>query len=91
MLESEKFALIKSTVEKDNNVLSIASMCQVAGVSRSGYYNWINSAAHREQREEQDRADFEKILEAYKFRGYAKGARGIHMRLLHMKIRMNLK
>ena len=91
MLESEKFALIKSTVEKDNNVLTIASMCQVAGVSRSGYYNWINSAAHREQREEQDRADFEKILEAYKFRGYAKGARGIYMRLLHMKIRMNLK
>ena len=31
------------------------------------------------------------ILEAYKFRGYAKGARGIYMRLLHVGPRMNLK
>ena len=33
------------------------------------------------------------ILEAYKFRGYSKGARGIHMRLLHLKppVVMNLK
>ena len=91
MLESEKFALIKATVESDNNVLCIATMCQIAGVSRSGYYNWVNSAKSREKREEQDKADFELILEAYKFRGYAKGARGIHMRLLHIGTRMNLK
>ena len=35
--------------------------------------------------------DFETILEAYKYRGYAKGARGIYMRLLHMNVLMNLK
>ncbi|HJB31957.1 MAG TPA: hypothetical protein H9781_07995 [Candidatus Oscillibacter excrementavium] len=30
-------------------------------------------------------------MEAYRFRSYAKGARGIHMRLLHMGVRMNVK
>ena len=42
---------------------------------------------------EQDRKDFQKILEAYNFRGYNKGARSIYMRLLHMDppIHMNVK
>ena len=31
------------------------------------------------------------MLEAYRFRGYNKGPRGIHMRLLHMGIIMNVK
>ena len=35
--------------------------------------------------------DFRLILEAYSFRGYDKGVMGIHMRLLHMGIRMNHK
>ena len=91
MLESEKFALIQSTLKNDNNMLCVATMCEIAGVSRSGYYNWVNSADKREERENQDRKDFELILEAYRFRGYPKGARGIYMRLLHTKTRMNLK
>lgn len=66
-------------------------MCELAGVSRSGYYNWLNNAAKRHNRELQDKADFTLILEAYNYRGYAKGARSIHMRLLHTGIRMNLK
>ena len=86
-----KFRLIRDAVSRDNNLLSISSLCRIAGVSRSGYYNWVGKAAIRQQQEERDQKDFEKILEAYKFRGYAKGARGIHMRLLHTGIRMNLK
>ena len=37
--------------------------------------------------------DFELILEAYQHRGYAKGARGIYMHLLHKKpaVVMNVK
>ena len=42
-------------------------------------------------REAQNAADFQQILEAYRFRGYAKGVRGIHMRLLHTGVRMNGK
>ena len=66
-------------------------MCELAGVSRSGYYNWVRCEHIRERRELQDKADYALILEAYRFRGYDKGARGIHMRLLHMGIRMNVK
>ena len=63
----------------------------MAGVSRSGYYRWINAVEQRQKQEEKDLADFAKIKEAYDFRGYAKGYRGIRMRLLRMGIRMNHK
>ena len=66
-------------------------MCELAGVSRSGYYNWIRSASTRRNKELRDEADFALILEAYNYCGYAKGARSIHMRLLHTGVRMNLK
>lgn len=66
-------------------------MCALAGVSRSGYYNWLRRASARYNRQLRDEADFALILEAYNYRGYAKGARSIHMRLLHTGIRMNLK
>ena len=72
-------------------ILTVKELCELAGVSRSGYYNWVRSERARETREQRDRADFEWILEAYRFRSYAKGARGIHMRLLHMGVRMNVK
>ena len=90
---SDKFELIQGIANDPDNMLSIKELCRVAGVSRSGYYNWLKSAPVREKREQQDREDFEKILEAYKFKGYAKGARGIHMRLLHQKpmVVMNVK
>lgn len=86
-----KFAIIQSAVQHDNNLLKISRLCTIAGVSRSGYYNWIASQSNRDRQEEADRRDFDLILEAYQYRGYAKGARGIHMRLLHMQIIMNVK
>ena len=86
-----KFALIYEAIQHDNNVLSISYMCKIACVSRSGFYAWMNAAPARQKRDEDDKADFDLILEAYRFRGYAKGARGIHMRLLHQNIIMNVK
>ena len=87
-----KFALIREATLRDNNLLKISKMCEIAGVSRSGYYNWCASEGARKIREDADRKDFDLILEAYKFRGYDKGARGIHMRLLHYPgIIMNVK
>lgn len=90
---SAVYEIIFSIVSAEDNVQSVKELCQIAGVSRSGYYNWVNSADKRAEREARDRADFELILEAYNFRGYAKGIRGIHMRLLHMDppVLMNLK
>ena len=86
-----KFALIYEAVQRDNNELSISFMCEIAGVSRSGYYAWVKAAPARRSRDDRDKADFALILEAYRFRGYAKGARSIHMRLLHQGIIMNIK
>ena len=86
-----KFALIHEAVQQDGNALSISYMCDIAGVSRSGYYAWIGAAPARQKREIHDKADFVLILEAYRFRGYKKGARSIYMRLLHQGIVMNIK
>ena len=86
-----KFALIYEAIQHDDNALSISYMCQIAGVSRSGFYAWMSAAPARQKREDHDQADFALILEAYRFRGYAKGARSIHMRLLHVGIIMNVK
>ena len=80
-------------IQKENNVLTVSMLCDIAQVSRSGYYNWVNSKDIRTEKENKDRKDFELILEAYQYRGYNKGARGIYMRLLHMNppIIMNVK
>ena len=91
MITQGKYEIIHAAIHKDNNLLSISRLCEIAGVSRSGYYAWLDAAPLREEREDADRKDFDAILEAYKFRGYAKGARSIHMRLLHVGKPMNLK
>lgn len=78
-------------IEQDNNLLNISWLCETAGVSRSGYYRWLNTVDTRNEKEQLDKKYFELILEAYKFRGYDKGSRGIHMRLLNQGIRMNRK
>lgn len=91
--EKNKFEIIHDVVSKENNMLNISMLCDIAGVSRSGYYRWVNAAQHREEQEQKDRADFEIILKAYKHRGYSKGAKGIYMNLIHQDkpIVMNLK
>lgn len=80
-------------ISKKNNILSVKMLCEIAKVSRSGYYNWVVSEENRNFKQEQDRKDFEIILIAYNYKGYNKGARGIYMRLLHMNppIIMNVK
>ena len=90
---SAKYEIIREMTQRDNNLLNIQQLCESAGVSRSGYYHYLNTEAVRVRREAQDRADFEIILEAYNYRGYSKGARGIYMRLLHKDppVHMNIK
>jgi len=80
-------------INKENNMLTATMLCDIAKVSRSGYYNWIKCENNRIKKEEQDRKDFEIILEVYKYRGYDKGARSIYMRLLHLNppVIMNVK
>lgn len=88
-----KFEVIQKTLQEEDNQLSVSMLCEIAGVSRSGYYRWVNSAGVREERERKDREDFELILKAYNQRGYNKGARGIYMCMVHWDppVVMNLK
>lgn len=90
---SSKYAIIQEMTSRDNNLLNISWLCEAAGVSRSGYYHYLATEGLRQQREEQDRSDFQIVLEAYNFRGYSKGARSIYMRFLHMNpaVHMNIK
>ncbi len=87
------FEVIYQTILTEDTHLSVSELCRIAGVSRSGYYAWVKAAPIRKQKEEEDRADFELILAAYKMYGYTKGAKGIYMALQHMDppITMNLK
>ena len=88
-----KFEVIQKTLQEDDNLLSVCMLCEIAGVSRSGYYRWVSSAGVREEREKKDRKDFELILKAYSQRGYSKGARGIYMCMIHWDppVVMNVK
>ena len=71
------FEIIYNTMQQSHNTMSIKTLCAMAGVSRSGYYAWLNAAPARAQRGHQDMGDFEQIRTAYKRNGYAKDAKGI--------------
>ncbi len=90
---SYKYEVINNTLQDSSSIFSVTALCELAGVSRSGYYAWLKAAPLREEREEKDKADFEIILAIYKKRGYAKGARSIYMGLLHLSppVVMNIK
>ena len=81
---SAKYAIIHEMLSREDNMLNIKLLCETAGVSRSGYYYWIKTEKDRVARQQKDDADFTLILEAFKFRGYDKGSRGIQMRLIHL-------
>ena len=88
-----KFQIIQEVLSREGNLLTVSDLCRTAGVSRSGYYNWLHSADARKKKEAADLEDFQLILDAYRFRGYDKGARGVQMRLLHLTppVVMNIK
>ncbi|MDD4157096.1 MAG: IS3 family transposase [Candidatus Cloacimonetes bacterium] len=90
---STRFDIINETLKSDNNLLNISELCKIAGVSRTGYYYWLNSQKIKLSKEEQDQLDFDLILTAFKHKGYDKGVRSIHMQLLHNSpsIIMNIK
>jgi len=88
-----KFEIIHEVLSREQNILSVVALCNIAGVSRSGYYRWLEAADVRMAKDQKDQADFEYILQAYQYRGYQKGARSIYMRLLHFSppVEMNIK
>lgn len=71
-------------VEKRTCYLNIQHMCEIAGVSRSGYYSWIQREQYRIDKESHDRQDFELILKAFKYKNRYKGAKSIKTDTIHL-------
>ena len=46
----ERFAAIREALADRKNILTVKELCGLAGVSRSGYYNWVRSERARETR-----------------------------------------
>jgi putative transposase len=61
----------------------VSYLCEIAGVSRSGYYNYfsLQSKEQREKRDVEDEIVKEIILKAFNFKRRKKGARQIKMTL----------
>jgi len=61
----------------------VSYLCQIAEVSRAGYYNYFSSQSQdcRLQRDKEDELIRDNILKAYNFKGRKKGARQIKMTL----------
>lgn len=72
---SQKFILIRSVIMKYNLRNMVSYLCKVAGVSRSGYYNYfsISSQEQRKQKSDRDEILKETILKALRFRNRKKG------------------
>ena len=84
------YEIIQETLQAAGNSLSVSSLCSMAGISRSGYYAWLKAGPIREAQEQKDREDFDLVLEAYRMRGYSKGAKGIYMALKTSSVADNL-
>ena len=53
------FEIIYDTMQQIQNTMSVMTLCEMAVVSRSGYYAWVKAASARELREQQDRDNFQ--------------------------------
>ena len=73
------FKLIDDVINKYGLKKMIKHLCIVAGVSRSGFYNYLENKNIISKQEEKDLEAKEIILKAYNFRGYKKGSRSIKM------------
>ena len=73
------FELIGTTIKENNFKNLTGYFCKLLSVSRSGYYNYINSKEHRTARENKDLEAKNIILKAFNRRGYKKGSRSIKM------------
>ena len=62
---SVKYEIIYEVVSQKNSQVTVKELCEIAGVSRSGYYRWLDAADSRKARDERDKKDFETILRAY--------------------------
>jgi len=73
------FEIIKKVIKKYSFKNVASYLCQLSGVSRSGYYNYLSSEDIRMEREKRDLEHRDLILKVFSRRGYKKGSRSIKM------------
>ena len=56
------FEIIHAAVSEGTSKLSVSRMCEIAGVSRSGYYAWVKAAPKQTQSGKPWRSRTEKTL-----------------------------
>lgn len=56
-----KFEVIQKTLRDEDNMLNVSMLCEIAGVSRSGYYRWVKAADVRAEKERKE----SKPIQAY--------------------------
>ena len=86
--------MIKATIKKYKLKNKLSYLCKLAGVSRSGYYNYfsLKSISTRNKQETNDLESYKNILAAFKFKNRKKGAKQIKMTLQNQfNINYNLK
>lgn len=86
---SSIFVLIQNILSKSKYKNMIRHLCDVIGVSRSGYYNYVKSESTRNIREQKDLKLKEIILKAFDHRGFKRGSRSIKM-LLEKEFNLNI-
>ena len=65
LVAAQAFMLIESLVKKESLNNIIKQLCNVAGVSRSGYYNYLKSKNNRKKREKQDEVIKNNVLKTF--------------------------
>ncbi|WP_271811342.1 IS3 family transposase [Clostridium beijerinckii] len=73
------FELINDTITEHHFKKLTGYFCELLAVSRSGYYNYINSKERRIARETKELEAKNIVLKAFNRRGYKKGSRSIKM------------
>lgn len=53
---SAMFEIIQATLSRESSRLTVTKACELAGVSRSGYYAWVAAEPVRRQRKAQDKS-----------------------------------
>ena len=85
-IKERKFILIQEIINKHGLKKMISYLCEIAGVSRSGYYNYFSETARNKRKEKNDSDERVKdhIIKALNFkrRSKGKGSRQIKMILL---------
>jgi transposase InsO family protein len=88
---SEKYALIYDVVTAAGKAFSVSHLCDVAGVSRSGYYRWLDCAPARVRREQADYEQHLLINDIFQKKHRKAGWRVIKMNLARQGIIINHK